>query len=256
MSIIERLREIFPTKWHSAFFLTYVLLYIFNGTSRRCPLSHLPLCNTNDMFVLPDSHSHSPVETKWWKFLRLRHDQCRFSDWAYQTGHCLCHLPLRGSLGAWSLQAVARQSTFSPLLPHSRCSLLHLQQSHICQSLLLWSNIILHSPSGTKRVFELVSNCSLPFQFRIAVTGVIYQIIFQRYLSRAQWVSLLLLTLGCIIKVSAKWDWLFVYFNSYHPTANGRFWYEQDEQWQGRWGHLQRSTLAYCCPGKTQLLLF
>lgn len=31
MSTIERLREIFPTKGHSVFFLTYVLLYIFNG---------------------------------------------------------------------------------------------------------------------------------------------------------------------------------------------------------------------------------
>ena len=37
-------------------------------------------------------------------------------------------------------------------------------------------------------------------QFRSAVTGVVYQIIFKRTLSRAQWFSLLLLTLGCIIK--------------------------------------------------------
>lgn len=37
-------------------------------------------------------------------------------------------------------------------------------------------------------------------QLRIAVTGVIYQIVFQRTLSRSQWLSLLLLTLGCIVK--------------------------------------------------------
>lgn len=37
-------------------------------------------------------------------------------------------------------------------------------------------------------------------QLRIAVTGIIYQLIFKKYLNRIQWISLLLLTLGCIIK--------------------------------------------------------
>lgn len=36
MSISERLREIFPTKGHSIFFLVYVLLYIFNGSYAHC----------------------------------------------------------------------------------------------------------------------------------------------------------------------------------------------------------------------------
>lgn len=37
-------------------------------------------------------------------------------------------------------------------------------------------------------------------QFRIALTAVIYQILFRRKLTRIQWISLLVLTLGCLIK--------------------------------------------------------
>ncbi|KXJ17474.1 UDP-galactose transporter senju [Exaiptasia diaphana] len=40
----------------------------------------------------------------------------------------------------------------------------------------------------------------LLLQFRVVVTGVIFQILFSKQLSRVQWVSLLLLTAGCIIK--------------------------------------------------------
>lgn len=37
------------------------------------------------------------------------------------------------------------------------------------------------------------------WEFRIVVTGVVYQIIFQRRLTRKQWFSLILLTIGCIL---------------------------------------------------------
>ncbi|KAH9523043.1 hypothetical protein Btru_065588 [Bulinus truncatus] len=40
----------------------------------------------------------------------------------------------------------------------------------------------------------------LLLQFRVVVTGVIFQIIFKKQLSRIQWASLLILTVGCIIK--------------------------------------------------------
>ncbi|KAG5675595.1 hypothetical protein PVAND_005488 [Polypedilum vanderplanki] len=40
----------------------------------------------------------------------------------------------------------------------------------------------------------------LLLQFRVVITGVLFQIIFKKYLSRRQWISLLLLTLGCMIK--------------------------------------------------------
>lgn len=40
----------------------------------------------------------------------------------------------------------------------------------------------------------------LLLQFRVVVTGVVFQILFSKILSRIQWLSLLLLTLGCIIK--------------------------------------------------------
>jgi len=40
----------------------------------------------------------------------------------------------------------------------------------------------------------------LLLQFRVVVTGVIFQVLFKKKLSQIQWFSLLLLTLGCIIK--------------------------------------------------------
>lgn len=40
----------------------------------------------------------------------------------------------------------------------------------------------------------------LLLQFRVVVTGVVFQIVFQKHLSRIQWLSLLFLTFGCIIK--------------------------------------------------------
>lgn len=40
----------------------------------------------------------------------------------------------------------------------------------------------------------------LLLQFRVVVTGVIFQVIFSKKLNRNQWISLIFLTLGCIIK--------------------------------------------------------
>ncbi|KAK3748725.1 hypothetical protein QZH41_015671 [Actinostola sp. cb2023] len=40
----------------------------------------------------------------------------------------------------------------------------------------------------------------LLLQFRVVVTGVIFQILFSKRLSRIQWLSLILLTAGCILK--------------------------------------------------------
>lgn len=40
----------------------------------------------------------------------------------------------------------------------------------------------------------------LLLQFRVVVTGIVFQILFKKYLNRNQWISLVLLTFGCIIK--------------------------------------------------------
>uniref|UniRef100_A0A1L8DEW5 Putative udp-galactose transporter n=1 Tax=Nyssomyia neivai TaxID=330878 RepID=A0A1L8DEW5_9DIPT len=40
----------------------------------------------------------------------------------------------------------------------------------------------------------------LLLQFRVVITGILFQMIFKKYLSRRQWLSLLLLTLGCMVK--------------------------------------------------------
>jgi integrin beta 8 len=59
----------------------------------------------------------------------------------------------------------------------------------------------------------------LLLQMRTVVTGVMFQLLFRKVLSRKQWVSLGLLTLGCIIKeyrwqeTAAEKVWC-IYFSS------------------------------------------
>lgn len=52
----------------------------------------------------------------------------------------------------------------------------------------------------------------LLLQLRVVVTGVLFQIIFKKYLSRRQWISLIMLTLGCMLKQ--------VDLNSFYSDAN------------------------------------
>ncbi|XP_060062434.1 UDP-galactose transporter senju-like [Ylistrum balloti] len=40
----------------------------------------------------------------------------------------------------------------------------------------------------------------LLLQFRVVVTGVVFQIVFSKQLSRMQWLSLIFLTVGCVVK--------------------------------------------------------
>lgn len=49
------------------------------------------------------------------------------------------------------------------------------------------------------QLFDLATYYCL-MQFRIVLTAIIYQILFRRQLTKIQWVSLLILTLGCLIK--------------------------------------------------------
>ena len=41
-------------------------------------------------------------------------------------------------------------------------------------------------------------------QFRMVVTGVVYEIVFKRKLSFMQWISLILITVGCLVKNSSQ----------------------------------------------------
>uniref|UniRef100_A0A182P4A3 CMP-sialic acid transporter n=1 Tax=Anopheles epiroticus TaxID=199890 RepID=A0A182P4A3_9DIPT len=49
----------------------------------------------------------------------------------------------------------------------------------------------------------------LLLQLRVVITGILFQIIFKKYLSRKQWFSLLLLTVGCMVK-----QWNFSLFST------------------------------------------
>ncbi|KAH8282884.1 hypothetical protein KR054_010547 [Drosophila jambulina] len=52
----------------------------------------------------------------------------------------------------------------------------------------------------------------LLLQLRVVVTGILFQIIFKKYLSQRQWISLILLTLGCMMKQ--------IDFGSFYSDAN------------------------------------
>ncbi|XP_030384051.1 UDP-galactose transporter senju [Scaptodrosophila lebanonensis] len=52
----------------------------------------------------------------------------------------------------------------------------------------------------------------LLLQLRVVVTGILFQIIFKKYLSQRQWVSLILLTCGCMLKQ--------LNFSSFYSDAN------------------------------------
>ncbi|CRL00784.1 CLUMA_CG014038, isoform A [Clunio marinus] len=59
----------------------------------------------------------------------------------------------------------------------------------------LYNNLAFHNLS----VFDPTTYYLL-LQFRVVITGILFQIVFKKYLSRNQWLSLFLLTLGCMIK--------------------------------------------------------
>lgn len=59
----------------------------------------------------------------------------------------------------------------------------------------LYNNLAFHNLS----VFDPTTYYLL-LQFRVVITGILFQIIFKKYLSRKQWLSLTLLTLGCMVK--------------------------------------------------------
>lgn len=59
----------------------------------------------------------------------------------------------------------------------------------------LYNNLAFHNLA----VFDPTTYFLL-LQFRVVITGVLFQIIFKKYLSRKQWISLILLTSGCMIK--------------------------------------------------------
>ncbi|CAK9301623.1 unnamed protein product [Gordionus sp. m RMFG-2023] len=54
-------------------------------------------------------------------------------------------------------------------------------------------------------------------QFRVVVTGLIYQILFSKKLTKKQWVSLIILTLGCVIK-QAKFNTEAIHTETLNPN--------------------------------------
>uniref|UniRef100_A0A182JRB8 CMP-sialic acid transporter n=1 Tax=Anopheles christyi TaxID=43041 RepID=A0A182JRB8_9DIPT len=57
----------------------------------------------------------------------------------------------------------------------------------------------------------------LLLQLRVVITGILFQIIFKKYLSRKQWFSLLLLTAGCMLK---QWNFSLFSTTSQDPSES------------------------------------
>lgn len=81
---------------------------------------------------------------------------------------------------------------FSSVVKHIRVMLLYFVPAlmYCLYNNLAFTNLASYDPT----------TYYLLLQFRVVVTGVIFQIIFKKKLSRKQWLSLFILTFGCIIK--------------------------------------------------------
>lgn len=64
----------------------------------------------------------------------------------------------------------------------------------------------------------------LLLQFRVVVTGVVFQLVFQKQLSHIQWLSLLFLTFGCIVKEYGRTSNKTAQATAGPAQATGIFW--------------------------------
>jgi len=90
---------------------------------------------------------------------------------------------------------IHRQSTtefFSQLVDNRKAFLLYLIPSSLycLYNNLAYTNLVIFDPT----------TYFLLLQLRVVVTGVVFQVLFSRQLTRHQWMSLLCLTVGCMIK--------------------------------------------------------
>ncbi|XP_047132565.2 UDP-galactose transporter senju isoform X1 [Hydra vulgaris] len=90
------------------------------------------------------------------------------------------------------IKDVGVQSLFRDIVKHSNVLLLYMIPAFLycLYNNLAFTNLRSYDPT----------TYFLLLQFRVVITGVIFQFLFNKKLSRTQWFSLILLTVGCIIK--------------------------------------------------------
>ena len=169
-SFRSRLREIFPTKWLFVFFVSYTILYIIGAILVRFSSNN----------SITNGNTTSNTNTK---------------SYSYDTvSVVLLTETLKLILNSifYIINGGTILSYFRSIIRHRNMALYYLIPSGLYG---LYNNLTFVSLS----VMDPATYYIL-LQFRIAVTAIIYQMLFKRDLSRVQWLSLLLLTVGCIIK--------------------------------------------------------
>ncbi|KAJ6216883.1 hypothetical protein RDWZM_008040 [Blomia tropicalis] len=159
MDIKHQLRDIFPSKWHLTFFITYILLYIFNAILIRF-----------SQRVGVRSYDYDTISV------------VLFTE----------VLKLILACGFYLREGNSFENLFKQLYRYRSLALFYLAPAtlYCVYNNLSYINLSHYDPTSYYILLQL----------RIGVTAATYQVIFKRYLTWKQWVSLILLTIGCVIK--------------------------------------------------------
>lgn len=175
MSVTDQIRRIFPSSGYFVFFIFYVLLYICQGWFRWFEI-HFEGCNLKFPLAI---------------LIRLSKNNDTYD---YNTNSAVLITELIKLIIACGIYLKDNSigSMYESLRDHSSLIWLYMIPSilYCIYNNLIYVNLSHYDPTTYYILLQL----------RIAVTGIVYQILFSRYLNKTQWASLLLLTFGCIMK--------------------------------------------------------
>ncbi|XP_043228826.1 UDP-galactose transporter senju-like isoform X2 [Amphibalanus amphitrite] len=159
MSLAQKLRDLFPTKWSLFIFIAYMALFINQGILVTATKNKDNSYDYNTVTVV--------ILTEFTKLFMS--------------------LALYLHKQKWQLSALVEG-----IIANRRACLLYLVPAvlYCIYNMLTFVNLKAFDPT----------TYFLLLQLRVVVTGVMFQVLFKRRLSGRQWFSLLLLTLGCVIK--------------------------------------------------------
>ncbi|XP_046916305.2 UDP-galactose transporter senju [Dermatophagoides farinae] len=165
--------KLFTTNWHRIFFITYILLFVIQ--SQLIKLIHVDTATSNYMMMISTTTIHPTTIVLATEILKL--------------------------LLAISIYVKDNDFRYIPneLFGHNRLLLLS------CIPAILYC-IVNNLQFINMSHYDPVTY-SVWMQCRLIATGIVYQFVFKRYLNRIQWLSLTLLTIGCIFKQFDHINW-------------------------------------------------
>ncbi|KAH9420121.1 UDP-galactose transporter senju [Dermatophagoides pteronyssinus] len=162
--------KLFTTNWHRLFFITYILLFVWQ--SQLIKLFHVDTKITSNLMMETIHPTTIVLATELLKLLL-------------------------------AIIIFVKDNNFESIIPeligHLRLFLLS------CIPAILYC-VVNNLQFINMSHYDPVTY-SVWMQCRLIATGFVYQFIFQRYLNQIQWLSLMLLTIGCIIKQFDRIDW-------------------------------------------------